>query len=291
MANPLTSSNPNEALPRRMRGQNIICFAKDWTEDPTSCNHVLHELAKSNKVLWLNSISTRAPKLTSGRDFKKTIDRVTRILGGARQVGDQMWLYTPMVLPFHHHKLAVAFNRWALRLALKVLRRRLGMRHFQLWTFMPTSADYVDALGEDLLVEIFLACLESPTFQHLAEPQQRAWLWRVVHNKLVDFYRKGAIRQRTVNVDDLTQEIYYDEDLSPERLMERSEEYLHLHKLVKALPQNQQQVLRLRLIHGLRSKEIARRLGKSEQAIRALFSRALNLLRSNYRQRQGEYDD
>lgn len=145
--------------------------------------------------------------------------------------------------------------------------------------------------AEDLLVEIFLACLESPAFHHLAKPQQRAWLWRVVHNKLIDFYRKGTVRQRLVNVGDLAQEIYYDEDLSPERLMERGEEYLHLHELVKALPKNQQQVLRLRLVHGLRCKEIASHLGKSEPAIRALFSRALNLLRSNYRQRQGENDD
>lgn len=145
--------------------------------------------------------------------------------------------------------------------------------------------------AEDLLVEIFLACLESPAFSGLAEPQQRAWLWRVVHHKLVDFYRKGTVRQRVITMDDLVQEIYYDEDLSPERLMERSEEYLHLHQLVKALPQSQQQVLRLRLVHGLRCKEIASHLGKSEQAIRALFSRALNLLRSNYRHQQGEHDD
>lgn len=145
--------------------------------------------------------------------------------------------------------------------------------------------------AEDLLVEIFLACLENLAFQRLAEPQQRAWLWRVAHNKLIDFYRKGTVRQRMINEADLTQEIYYDEDLSPERLMERSEEYLRLHELVKTLPRAQQQVLRLRLVHGLRSKEIASHLGKSEQAIRALFSRALNLLRSNYRHQQGENDD
>jgi RNA polymerase sigma-70 factor (ECF subfamily) len=145
--------------------------------------------------------------------------------------------------------------------------------------------------AEDLLVEVFLACLESSDFQRLAEPQRRAWLWRVVHHKLIDLYRKGTVRQRVVTMDGLTQEIYYDDDLSPERLMERSEEYRQLHELVKALPHTQQQVLRLRLVHGLRSKEIASRMGKSEQAIRALLSRALNLLRSTYRQQQGEHDD
>ena len=50
-----------------MRGQNIVCFAKDWSEDPTSCNYVMRELSRHNKVLWLNSISTRSPNLASGR--------------------------------------------------------------------------------------------------------------------------------------------------------------------------------------------------------------------------------
>jgi RNA polymerase sigma factor (sigma-70 family) len=144
--------------------------------------------------------------------------------------------------------------------------------------------------AEDLLVETFLACLESSSFRGLSEPQQHAWLWRVVHHKLIDFYRKGAVRQGIVNVDDLVQEIYYDEDLSPERLAERSEEYLLLYEQVQKLPLAQQQVLRLRLVHGLRCKEIAVQLGKSEMAIRALFSRALNLLRSTYQQKKGEDD-
>ena len=43
-----------------MTGENIVCFAKDWTEDPTSNNHVMRLLARENKVLWLNSIATRS---------------------------------------------------------------------------------------------------------------------------------------------------------------------------------------------------------------------------------------
>ena len=145
--------------------------------------------------------------------------------------------------------------------------------------------------AEDLLVEIFLACLENSSLGELSGPQQHAWLWRVVHHKLIDFYRKRTVRQGAVNVDDFIQEIYYDEDLSPERLAERNEEYLLLYEQVKKLPPSQQQVLRLRLVHGMRCKEIAAQLGKSEMAIRALFSRALNLLRSTYQQKKGEDDD
>ena len=49
----------------------IIAFAKDWHEDPTSNHHVLRELAKTRRVLWLNSLATRTPKLSSGRDLGK----------------------------------------------------------------------------------------------------------------------------------------------------------------------------------------------------------------------------
>ena len=59
-----------------MKNKNIVCFAKDWSEDPTSCNHVLMELSKENKVLWLNSISTRSPNLSSGRDLGKIFKKL-----------------------------------------------------------------------------------------------------------------------------------------------------------------------------------------------------------------------
>ena len=48
-----------------MTGENIVCFAKDWTEDPTSNNHVMRLLARDNQVLWLNSIATRTPRTTT----------------------------------------------------------------------------------------------------------------------------------------------------------------------------------------------------------------------------------
>jgi glycosyltransferase involved in cell wall biosynthesis len=137
---------------RGMRGQNIICFAKEWNEDPTSCNHVLRELARNNRVLWLNSISTRSPNLASGRDLRKIARRVFAVMKGATPVGDQMWLFTPFVLPFHHNRWAIRLNRHILRITLGLLRRRLGMRAFQLWTFVPTSCEYVGRLGEDMII-------------------------------------------------------------------------------------------------------------------------------------------
>ena len=77
------SSNP--ALQAGMSGQCIVCFAKDWNEDPTSNNHVMVELARHNRVLWLNSVATRSPNLAAVRDLAKIFRKIARFLGGARR--------------------------------------------------------------------------------------------------------------------------------------------------------------------------------------------------------------
>src|SRR5262245_54219234 len=133
---------------RGMVGENIICFSKDWDEDHTSNHHVMRELAKKNNVLWLNSVATRVPKLTSGRDVKKIFRKLASFFRGARQVDQRLWVYTPIVLPFPHSRWASAINRQILRVALKFLRRKLAMQTFQLWTFLPSSVEFVGTLGE-----------------------------------------------------------------------------------------------------------------------------------------------
>lgn len=62
--------------------------------------------------------------------------------------------------------------------------------------FAPKILDYVykqvpsfqDA--EDILIDVFVAALESSSFSSLAEKEQQAWLWRVARNKVVDCYRR-----------------------------------------------------------------------------------------------------
>lgn len=141
---------------------------------------------------------------------------------------------------------------------------------------MPSRED-----AEDLLVDTFLAALESKTFHTLSQEQQRLWLWRVAHNKVVDRHRSSKHRPM-FTLDDIAEDVFYDEEQAPDMLAERSEEYLRLYRHVKELPQLQRQALRLRFVEGLRCSEIATKLGKREGAVRTLLSRTLNVLRSAY---------
>ncbi len=134
-----------------MKDENIVCFTKDWAEDPTSCNHIMRMLARDNRVLWLNSVCSRRPDFASGRDLRRIGRKLAAFAQGPQRVDHGLWVYTPLVLPFPHDPVAVALNRKLLRLTLAALRRRLGMRDFQLWSFLPTTGAYV-GLGESLAV-------------------------------------------------------------------------------------------------------------------------------------------
>ena len=140
-----------------MTGANIICFAKDWSEDPTSNNHVMRMLARDNKILWLNSIATRTPSLGSSSDVEKIKRKVKSFVDGPKQIGDGLSVFTPLVLPFPHNPAAVIANRQILRGTVGLFRRQLGMDAFQLWSFIPTAVEYFGHLGADILTSDTLA--------------------------------------------------------------------------------------------------------------------------------------
>lgn len=135
-----------------LEGENIICFAKDWTEDPTSNNHVMRMLARRNRVLWLNSIATRAPQLSNRSDISKIARKLNDFSKGPTEVAPNLWVYTPIVLPWPHLPLASTLNRGLLQGMLGMLRRKLAMPTYQLWAFIPTALPYLGMSGEQLVV-------------------------------------------------------------------------------------------------------------------------------------------
>ena len=138
--------------------------------------------------------------------------------------------------------------------------------------------------AEDLLLEVFLAALEHRKFPALGEKEQQAWLWAVARNKVVDHYRRST-RHPSVTLKQVAETVYENEELAPEQVTLRHEEYAQLHATLKELPALQQEVLRLRFGNNLRCTEIAAILEKSEGSVRMLLSRTLKLLRTIYEKR------
>jgi len=141
--------------------------------------------------------------------------------------------------------------------------------------------------AEDLVVEVFLAAMESETFTPLTERAKQLWLWRVTRNKVIDAYRRSSRRQN-VNLDLAADTLLADELFSPENAALQQEDYMNLYAHLQNLPAHQQEILRLRFGQGLSCREIALALKKQENVVRVTLSRSLNLLRKMYRSRREE---
>lgn len=135
--------------------------------------------------------------------------------------------------------------------------------------------------AEDLLVEVFLAALESPVPLTLRADGQRAWLQRVAHNKVIDYQRR-AVKRPTVVLNDVLDTPFDIAHGSPEQAALHAEELELLRARLARMPELQRTVLHLRFGRGLPTKEIAQMLNKSDEAVRALLVRSLTFLRRFY---------
>jgi len=135
-----------------MTGESIVCFSKDWDGHPTSNTNVMRVLARTNRVLWLESIAMSTPRPASGRDLRRMLRRLLAAARGPRRVETNLWVASPLVLPLPHAAWATALNGRLLRHAVTRWSRRLGMERMQVWTFLPTAGDHARALGGRPLV-------------------------------------------------------------------------------------------------------------------------------------------
>src|SRR5262249_21770871 len=65
-----------EARASWLQGRDVVCFSHDWSGDPLSKTHLMRLLARTNRVLWVNSIGYRAPTASRadlGRAFRKLL--------------------------------------------------------------------------------------------------------------------------------------------------------------------------------------------------------------------------
>ncbi len=134
--------------------------------------------------------------------------------------------------------------------------------------------------AEDLTVEVFTAALEHDQLSGMPEHERLIWLRRVAQRRLVDHYRRLQRRPALVALDLHMDVLLDDTAQNPERIVLQREAAGELHRAITALPQLQQQLIRLRFVDGLRSTEIAVLLNKREDAVRKLLSRTMAQLRS-----------
>ena len=131
--------------------------------------------------------------------------------------------------------------------------------------------------AEDLTARVFIRALKHiPNYQDRGVPFS-AWLYRIAHNLVANWHRDNA-RKPEVPLDDIPH-LASDRRL-PEGSLLHTEENLALLRLVRTLPPERQQLLILKFVDRLPNREIGKIMGRTEGAIKSLYHRTLQALRS-----------
>jgi len=124
------------------------------------------------------------------------------------------------------------------------------------------------SLAEDLTADVFVRLVEASGTPRFCQGSLAPWLYRLAHNRLVDYFRQHRDLPLPDEVDMATDE--------PEALGIHAQE---LRAALLRLTPDQQQVIVLKFLEGLSNAEIAAALRKPEGAVKSLQHRALESLR------------
>jgi RNA polymerase sigma-70 factor (ECF subfamily) len=156
------------------------------------------------------------------------------------------------------------------------LHDRLGRR---LLAYLARRVHDTEAAAE-LWAECWALAFENwQSCRSSTDAEAEAWVFGIARNRLVAYYRSGAIEMRAMRrlqwsvpaVD-----AALDEEL--ERVIDREALRAAFAQALEGLPPMRRLAVQLRVIDGLDYPDVARQLGCSEQAARAHVSRGLKRL-------------
>lgn len=135
-------------------GESIVCFAGEdwWYHHPHSKNHILKRLAKQNKVLFVNSITMGLPSISNPDFFLKVRRKLKSYLKWLRKAPEGLWVMTPINLPLYSSKVARKLNWFLLVVQVRLAMLLIGIRRPVLWVAIPSAADLVGHLDEQMLL-------------------------------------------------------------------------------------------------------------------------------------------
>ena len=135
-----------------LEGRDIVCLGfGEWDAELwTNQQHLMARLGRRNRVLFLESLGLRQPRL-AGRDLRRMARRVGRAAAGARAV-DGLHVLSPLVVPIHGRPRIRTLNARLLRAQVGGAARELGLKRPLLWSYVPQAEWLVETLQPSAIV-------------------------------------------------------------------------------------------------------------------------------------------
>lgn len=134
----------------------FLVFSDDWGVHPSSCQHLFQHISKKHKVLWVNTIGMRNPKLNS-LDFQKAATKISKMLRAPNNASNNLSMTNglvacqPAMLPFSKLPGIRQFNALSVVHHVRHQLAKLRMHHPLLVTTVPNACDYLGRCGESIV--------------------------------------------------------------------------------------------------------------------------------------------
>jgi glycosyltransferase involved in cell wall biosynthesis len=138
-----------------IKNRDFIVFSDDWGRHPFSCMHIMKRFLPYNRILWVNTVGMRLPKLTF-YDLRRSIEKIGSWFGRStsrEELPANLTVISPVMIPFNNLSSIRRFNRMSVVRAVKKGMTRLGIKQPLLLTTLPTANDYLGVFDE--VVDIY----------------------------------------------------------------------------------------------------------------------------------------
>jgi glycosyltransferase involved in cell wall biosynthesis len=135
--------------------RDLIVFGEDLGAHPSSTQHLVRHLAEDRRVLWVNSIGLRRPRLTArdiGRAARKAAAVALPARGRRKAAPAAFPVVQPLAIPMARGGAARGLNRALIGGAVRGAARRAGLGRRVVWASLPSAVQALGALEEDAVV-------------------------------------------------------------------------------------------------------------------------------------------
>jgi glycosyltransferase involved in cell wall biosynthesis len=126
----------------------IISLAEDWGRLPSSSQHIMRVLSREYSILWVDSLGLRTPSV-SKKDLKRILQKLGRFFSGIKEKEPNIYVYSPLVLPYFQNRIVRKINQFILTLSLRFFLSRKKAQKRVLWAACPTAEGLVVRLKEE----------------------------------------------------------------------------------------------------------------------------------------------
>jgi len=130
-----------------LKDKNIICFAPTdwWAMNPSCTTHIMQRIAKKNKVLYINPFSSDLLVANKSGITRRIARKLKSIAKFLKQPQKNLYVFSPIFLPFQGKRTIDALNNFLLRAQIKTVCSLTEMSEPLLWIENLRAADLLES--------------------------------------------------------------------------------------------------------------------------------------------------